>query len=70
MMQHFLDTMGGFWELFKLIITNGFRLRGHYWRWRYETAFGTNPANQPGRFERFRAMIDYGRWVYRMKRHR
>ncbi|MCZ6836828.1 MAG: hypothetical protein O7G85_13715 [Planctomycetota bacterium] len=69
-MQRFIDTLGGFWELFKLAITNGFKLRGPYWSWRYETAFGSDPAKWPSRMERTRAMIDYGRWVYRMKRHR
>jgi hypothetical protein len=39
------------------------RIRGRYWRWRTETAFGNYPvkANQ-----KLRAMLDYGAWVDEM----
>lgn len=65
-----MDTIGGLWELFLLAARSGFRLRGAYWRWRAETAFGSRPQELPSRRERLRAILSYGRWVYRMKRGR
>jgi hypothetical protein len=64
------DGFGGLWELFMLAARSGFRLRGAYWQWRYETAFGSDPARRPSRAQRLRAILAYGRWVYRMKRGR
>jgi hypothetical protein len=69
-MRGIVDTLGGLWELLLLAWKTRFRLRGAYWRWRYETAFGRDPAHMPSRRERIRAMLDYGRWVYRIKRGR
>lgn len=43
-------------------------MRSKYWRWRYETAFGTDPAKMPNRWQRIKAMLEYGRWVHRMRR--
>ena len=65
-----IDTLGGLWELLLLGARSGFRLGGPYWRWRRETAFGGDPERRPSRGERLRAVLDYGRWVYRMKRGR
>lgn len=69
-MRRIIDTIGGVWELFLLGWKTRFRLRGGYWRWRYETVFGTDPAQMPPRRQRMCAMLDYGRWVYRIKRGR
>ena len=69
-MQRVVETVGGVWELFLLAVKSRFRLRGPYWRWRFETAFGTDPSARPPRRQRLRAVLDYGRWVYRMKRGR
>lgn len=69
-MRRFIDTIGGLWELFLLGWKTRFRMRGAYWKWRKETAFGVDPAAMPPRRERLRAVLDYGRWVYRMKRRR
>lgn len=63
-----IETLGGLWELALLAARSRFRLRGRYWRWRYETAFGSDPAVRPPRRQRLRAVLEYGRWVYRMKR--
>ncbi len=51
--------------LFRLGIQTRFRFNGRYWRWRTETAFGNGT---PDGAEKRRAALDYGRWVYRMKR--
>lgn len=68
-MRRIQETIGGLWELACLAAASRFRLRGPYWRWRAETAFGGGSAPPPlGR--RLRAILDYGRWVYRMKRGR
>jgi len=70
-MQRAMETLGGLWALFVLGLRSGFRLRSSpYWRWRMETAFGTDRARWPTRRERVAAMLEYGRWVYRMKRRR
>ena len=68
--NRFLDTVGGIWELFLLALKSRFRLRSAYWKWRNETAFGTDPARMPSRVQRWRAVLDYGKWVYRIKRGR
>jgi len=67
-MHAFLDTVGGIWELAILVLRGGLRRDNAYWRWRRETAFGTDPDAMPPRRERWRAMLEYGRWVHRMKR--
>jgi hypothetical protein len=69
-MGRVINTLGGIWELFLLAAGSGFRMRGRYWRWRHETAFGRDDGVRPGRWQRVRAMLDYGRWVHRMKRGR
>lgn len=68
--RHVIDTIGGVYELLLLAVKTRGRLRGRYWMWRYETAFGTDEARMPPRRGRFRAILDYGRWVYRTKRGR
>ena len=67
-MRRLRDTLGGVWELTALAVASRFRLSNRYWRWRDETAFGSDPAVRPGSIARWRAMLAYGRWVYRMKR--
>ena len=69
-MRWMIETIGGLWELLRLAFKTRFRLRGKYWRWRFETAFGNDPSRMPPRRERLRAMLEYGRWVYRMRRVR
>lgn len=66
-MARFIETLGGLWELASLAARHGTRLRGPYWRWRSETAFGTDPARRPPRREMIRMLLEYGRWVWRMK---
>ena len=69
-MRWFIDTMGGLCVLLVLAARSGFRLRGPYWRWRAETAFGPDRAKWPPTRQRLAATLAYGRWVYRMKRGR
>lgn len=61
---------GASWELLRLAWATGFRLRGKYWRWRRETAFGTDAARMPDAAARREAILEYGRWVGRMRRMR
>ena len=44
------------------------RLRGAYWTWRKQTAFGGSPSEWPAARERRRAMLDFGAWVWAMRR--
>lgn len=67
-MRDLIETLCGLWELLRLAFKTRFRLRGPYWRWRYETAFGADPSKRPTRWRRLGAMLDYGRWVHRMRR--
>ncbi len=67
-MNRVWETIGGVGELGRLVVASRLRLRGGYWRWRYEAAFGSDPSARPAVLARWRAMLDYGRWVYRMKR--
>ena len=69
-MKWIVVTAGGLYELALLGAATRFRFRGTYWRWRIDTAFGDDPARWPPRRQRIRAALDYGRWVYRMKRGR
>lgn len=50
-----------------LLCITRFRLKGPYWTWRLNTAFGSHP---PKRAERFHAALDYARWAHRMRRLR
>ena len=60
-----LDTLGGLWQLARLGLLTGFRFRGSYWQWRLHTAFG---KGYPSRGELARSILEYGRWVHRMRR--
>ena len=62
-----MRTLSGLWNLFLLGAKTRFRLRGPYWRWRMETAFGTDPARMPDPAARRRAAIEYGAWVGQMR---
>ena len=65
-----IDTIGGIWALAWLGVQSGFRMNGPYWRWRRETAFGSDPEQWPSARERRKTMLEYGRWVFRMRRLR
>lgn len=67
-MRWLTDTIGGLWELLRLGWITRFRFRGPYWRWRMETAFGSDVSRRPPRRQMIHAVLDYGRWVHRMRR--
>ena len=62
-----LDACIGF---LRLAIATRFRLRGAYWRWRMETAFGTDRSKCPDRKQMVRLAIEYAAWTTRMRRLR
>ncbi len=62
-----MQTISALWNLFLLGWKTGFRMRGPYWRWRMETAFGTDAARMPTAAARRRAVLEYGAWVGRMR---
>lgn len=64
-MQRIFDTIGGLWQLARLALLSGFRVRGDYWTWRLHTAFG---RDLPARRLLIRSVLDYARWVHRMRR--
>lgn len=55
------------WNLFLLGCKAGFNTSNPYWKWRKETAFGSDPARMPSAAEQRRAMIEYGEWVGHMR---
>lgn len=69
-MRGVIDLIGGIWELGRLALRSRFRFRGPYWRWRLETAFGADPDQWPPRRQLVVAVLDYGRWMRRMRRIR
>ncbi len=62
------ETLGGLYELARLAALSGFRLRGRFWTWRLHTAFGRGYPES--RIELLRAVVAYGRWVWRMRHGR
>jgi hypothetical protein len=70
-MRWLMDTIGGLYQLARLGAVTGFRFRGEYWTWRWHTAFGRGGPGGPGtmgRWEMLRSILDYGRWVHRVRR--
>ena len=65
-----MDTLGGLWELAWLALRTGYHPHNAYWKWRNETAFGTEESNTLSRIERWRSILEFGRWLYRIKRGR
>jgi len=64
--RHAIDTVGAIYELARLGIITRFRFRGPYWEWRLHTAFGRGYPES--RVQLVRAVLEYGRWVRRMRR--
>lgn len=61
-----MSTFFGIFELFRLAWISRFRMIGPYWTWRMQTAFGRGiPAD---RMELIKSVLEYGRWVYLMRR--
>lgn len=65
--QAIIDWFGGLYELARLAVITRARFNGPYWHWRLHTAFG---RGYPPRAETIRAVLAYGRWVYRSRRGR
>ena len=64
-MRYVLDTIGGLWQLLRLAAISRFRFGGAYWKWRNQTAFG---RGYPPTLELIASVLEYGRWVHRMRR--
>jgi hypothetical protein len=61
----FFETLAGLYELTRLGLITRFRFRGPYWAWRMHTAFG---RGRPSTIALIRGVVEYGRWVHRMRR--
>ena len=61
--------IASFLGLLRLGFATGFRLRGAYWTWREETAFGADRSKWPSAAERRHAMLEYAAWAQRMRRY-
>lgn len=64
-MWRFLETLGGLYELARLAVISKGRFKGDYWQWRLHTAFGRGYPHS--RWELIRAVLTYGRWVFRVR---
>ncbi len=67
-MRAVLHTLDAVWQLTRLALVTRGKLRGRYWHWRFETAFGSDPSRRPPWMERVKAMLRFGHWVGRMRR--
>lgn len=59
-----MRTVLGLLALLGILVRSGFCLSGAYWTWRMATALG---PHRPGRLEQARAILNYARWVDRMR---
>jgi hypothetical protein len=59
-----MRTIIGCLLLLRLAAGSRFRLHGAYWTWRMTTAMG---PDRPARRERLRNILDYARWMARMR---
>lgn len=55
------------YELVRMAIVAKFRIRGAYYSWRWQTAFG---RGTPPRGELIRGMIEFAAWANRTRRGR
>jgi hypothetical protein len=62
------DTISGCWCLLSMAVATRFRMRGRYWSWRRETAFGSDRSRWPKAADRRRAIVEYARWAASMRR--
>jgi hypothetical protein len=60
-----IDTLTGLCDLARLALISRLNFKGPYWRWRLHTAFG---RGHPPRPEMTRGILDYARWIRRMRR--
>jgi len=65
MIRDLFAALGGLWELLRLGLVTRFRFGGAYWQWRLHTAFGRGYPTS--RWELWRSVLAYGRWVWRMR---
>lgn len=64
-MRRFLETLGGLYQLARLALISKCRFKGPYWQWRMHTAFGRGYPES--RRELVRSILEYGRWMHRLK---
>jgi hypothetical protein len=64
-MRRFLESLGGLYQLARLGVISKFRFKGAYWQWRMHTAFGRGYPST--RAELIRSILEYGRWMHRLK---
>ncbi len=62
-----LDTIRALLALARLGVTTRLRFGGRYWIWRRETAFGKHENAIPLK-ARLHALLEFGAWVWRMRR--
>ena len=65
-MHSLLTLPGALYELLRLGLITRFDFKGPYWSWRMKTAFGQ--AMPVSRVQLIRNILDYARWVRRMRR--
>lgn len=68
LIRHTLDTLGALYQLARLACISRFRFGGPFWQWRLHTAFGSDQSSERPISRNFSAILEYGRWVHRMRR--
>lgn len=67
--RHLGHTLGGLYELARMAWITRANFSGKYWTWRWQTALGPMGKHaQVSSGERRSAMLEYARWVWRMRR--
>jgi len=66
-MKWVISTLGGLYELVRLGVLTRFDFGGPYWTWRLHTAFGRGYPES--RRELVRSVLQYARWIHRMRQH-
>ncbi len=61
------DTIRAILSLARLAVVSRFNFGSAYWAWRRETAFGKHERTLSLK-ERVHSILEYGAWVWRMRR--
>ncbi|HVU64384.1 MAG TPA: hypothetical protein VHC70_10430 [Phycisphaerales bacterium] len=67
-MRHLLDTLGGLYQLARLACLSHLNFKSPYWQWRLYTAFGSGELSERPLRRNLHTILEYGRWVHRMRR--
>ncbi len=68
MLKGIRHWIAGLLGLLLVVVRYRGRFKNAYWRWRRETAFGSDSSETPGGVDHWWAILDFGAWVWQMRR--